>query len=525
MAAFAACILAMWTGASHAQTSEAGPAGAASPGDPLRPVGSVGAAESAFPSHGWVAVPAVEGDHTITHIPPRDVASRAGPAPAGGVRAARPVRELPEALAALGERLYAVFPPDDSPMGPIRRVFVSRAFASGLPGVWADSPSGAFDLGPSLPGGGELMGLGVSAGRNSTIYALLTTDGAPALLRMEDNAWQPVALPVDLPADPNAVALVSFGPGVMLAARAASGGSRAWSLAPGASWTATPLADWDLFWRAAWRRGYGQEIVVGVPDAGSGLDPVLGVWGIGATNSWRIASVASADGHAAPAVLASSDRLVLVGRDAENAVRASEFSLVTGRSMFDGEAQRPSGVPSIEFRMIALMLIAVMVASILVIIRPVPEEAWTVPDGFALADPSRRLLATVADALLVIWVVAPAFGTTVQEILTLQVLLQPDHSWLAVPACMIAGALTMGVWEGLLGGSPGKFIVGIRVYRAVDGEARKIGVFWGLVRSTIKWAIPPVTAVALFDAQHRHRGDAAARAVVVVPVRPGEQDA
>lgn len=509
IAAFAACILALLASVLQADT---------------RPLGSVGSAEFDAPSHGWVALPAPDADLTIAHIPPRDAASRAGPAPAGAVRAARTVKESPDALAALGDRLYAVFPPATVPAGVIRRVLVSRGIASGLPGVWADAPTGTFDLGPALPGEGELIGLGVSAGRDATIFALLLVDGSPAVLRMDEDAWQPVDLPFDPTTEPAETALVSFGPGVLLAVRSVSGASSAWTLTPNRTWSGTTLADWDRFWRADWRHGYGREVVVGLPDEGDAAAGPLGVWGIGATSAWRIATVPAADAVSHPVVLASSDRLVLVGRDAEGAVRASEFSLVTGRALFDGAAQRAAGVSANEFRLISVMLMAVMVASLLVIIRPAPETAWTVPDGFALADPGRRLLATVADALLVMWVVAPAFGTTAQEILTMRVLLASDHSWLAVPACLIGGALTMGIWEGLLGGSPGKFIVGIRVYRATGGEARKLGVFWGLVRSTIKWVIPPVAAVALFDAEHRHRGDAAARAVVVAPLRPGEPE-
>lgn len=537
IAALAACILTAWAGNAHAQPGEQTRAGS------VPPVASVGPAESVSPSHGWAALPKQDGDLTIAHIPPRDVSSRAGAASAGAVRAARPIRESPEAMAALGDRLYAVFPKAFTPAGPIRRVLVCRAFASGLPGVWADAPTGAFDLGPSLPGGGELLGLGVSAGRGGTVYALLVTDGSPAVLRMEDDAWVPVEMPDGLTPDPVEIAMVSFGPGVLFAARSENGASRAWAISSDGSWIAAPLADWDLFWRAVWRRGYGREVVVGVPDpdpnpypnsepgpdagpdSGSQGAGPLGVWGIGATSAWRITTLRPADPRAAPVVLASSDRLVLVGRTDEHTLRSSEFSLVTGREMHSGDAPRPAGVSANEFRLIAIMLMAVMVASLLVIIRPTPEIAWTVPEGFALADPGRRLLATVADALLVMWVVAPAFGATVQEVLTMQVLLMPDHSWLAVPACMVGGAVTTGIWEGLLGYSPGKFVVGVRVYRAVGGEPVKLGVFWGLVRATIKWVIPPVAAVALFDAQHRHRGDAAARAVVVARVRPDQPGA
>lgn len=485
---------------------------------PLGPsVASVGAAESDTPSHAWVVI---NGSETVqlAHLPPRD--GDRDPAEAGTVRAVRPILAVPEAMAGVEDRVYAVFAPDESPVGLIRRVMSARSVHAGIDGMWTDLPLGVFEVGPSLPGGPDLVGLGVLAGASGTtgsgggLIAVLRAGGLVSVLRMGALEWTEVALPEGLgglSAD-DALAIVSYGPGVLLAARTPDG-SRAW-LFDGDGWTPQDLADWERFWSASWRRGLGREVVVGVPEGGD----TTGVWGINERTVWRIATYAGRT-DAAAAVLASGERLALVDRDDAGAVRAIEISLTTGRTVYDGPVRTRAAVSANEFRLIAGMLVAVMVAALLVIIRPAADEAWTVPDGWALAEPGRRLMATVIDAFIVLWFVAPAFGTSVREVLTLQVLLGADQAWLAIPATMVGGAVTMGVWEGLLGYSPGKFLMGVRVFRAVAGEEGrpiKLGVFFGLVRATIKWLIPPVAALALLDREGRHRGDAAARAVVVV---------
>lgn len=500
-------------------------------GDPVKAIegaiGAVGAAESETPSHAWVIIPG-EGSIQLAHIPPRD--GDRDPAPAGTVRPVRPVLDAPEALAGVGDRVYAVFAPDESPVGLIRRVMSARSVHAGIEGMWTDLPLGIFEVGPSLPGGPDLVGLGVVAGTPDpdgpagSVIAVLRAGPIVSVVRMDPLEWTGIEPPPDLGTvgTEDALAVVSFGRGVLLAVRSADG-SRGWVFAGGGSgsegWEPVSLADWDRFWSAAWRRGMGREVIVGVPGPGGETT----VWGLGERDSWRIAGYAGREA-AAVAVLASSERLVLVDRaagegDTAGAVRAAEFSLTTGRTVYDGPVRARSPVSADEFRLIAGMLVAVMVAALLVIIRPSADAPWTVPDGWALAEPGRRLMGTVIDVFLVLWFVAPAFGTTVREVLTFQVLLGPDRAWLAIPATMVGGAIAMGVWEGLLGYSPGKFLVGCRVYRAVAGEEGcpvKLGVFFGLARSAVKWLIPPVAALALLDREGRHRGDVAARAVVVV---------
>lgn len=475
-------------------------------------VGSVGPAESGGPSHAWLTVVGEDG-LVMAHVPPRESVGR-GESGAGLVRMVRSLRETPEAMAGLGDRVYAVFGPTQTEGGGggaerIRRVLTLRSLPAGVSGLWTDAPSGVFDLAPSLPGSGRLVDLAVSSGSNGRLHAMLVGDGSISLLRLEDDAWAPVELPFEQAVDPADAALVSFGRGVLLAMRE-GGTSLGWTLGSDGVWRRVRLMDWDRFWAADWRRGMGRSVVVGTAEGGG-----TAVWTIGEDGAWRVGRV-DAGSQGVPVVLASTHRLVVTERRDGGAVHAAEMSLVTGRVLHDGPVRHRAAVSAGEFRLIVAMLLTVMVAALLVIVRPTPHTAWTVPDGFVLGEPGRRVVATILDVVLMVWVVSPAFGVGVREVLTLQVLMIEGHAWMVIPAVMLGGALAMGVWEGLLGFSPGKLVVGLRVYRAQAGAFRKLGVFWGLVRATMKWMVPPVAALGLLDREGRHRGDAAARAVVVM---------
>ncbi len=475
-------------------------------------VGSVGPAESDRPSHAWLTLPGEDG-LVMAHVPPRELMGP-GESSAGLLRMVRPLRETPEAMAGLGDRVYVVFgateTAGDGGRTAVRRVLTGRSLPAGVSGLWTDVPSGMFDPAPGLPGAGRLVDLAVSSVSAGRVYALMRGvggGGALSLLRLENDAWVSVELPFAGTVDPAEAALVSFGRGVLLAMRE-GGTSLGWTLGPDGVWHIARLADWDRFWAAQWRHGLGRAVVVGVAE-GAGT----GVWTIGEQNAWRLGR-ADVGPEGAPVVLASTRRL-LVAERRDGVVHGAEMSLVTGRMLHDGTVRNRPAVSVGEFRLIVAMLVAVMVAALLVIVRPTPQAAWTVPDGFVLGEPGRRVIATMLDIVLMVWVVAPAFGVSVREVLTLQVLMAEGHAWMVIPAVMLGGSLAMGVWEGLLGFSPGKLAVGLRVYRAQGGPIRKLGVFWGLVRSTMKWMVPPVAALGLLDRQGRHRGDAAARAVVV----------
>jgi len=156
-----------------------------------------------------------------------------------------------------------------------------------------------------------------------------------------------------------------------------------------------------------------------------------------------------------------------------------------------------------------------------VVIMPDRHDSMRIPEGFALADPGRRLLATMIDVGLLVVLMSELFDVDPSEIFTLGVLIRPGNAWLVIPATMLAGVLVMSFFEWLMGATPGKLLIGVRVVRAESGAMQRPLLWSALVRNTIKWTLPPVTALALVDPEMLHRGDRASRSVVAYPLPEG----
>ncbi len=497
------------------------------------PLGASVPAASDAASHGWAVIER-RGGPFLLHLPPREPGNGYEASPPGSVRPVRPLAEWPDAIAAIGDRVYLVYPPEPGAdqSESWRPVFSLRAVPSTIAGMWVDLPSGLMDSLPSLPARGRLVAL---AAQGSALYVLERAAGHLGMWAHDTSApgaeWVAVPLPAALAGtEPSAIAMVSQRPGLVIAARE-TGGSRAWQLGEQDSWSRFDLRGWDRFWSAHWRQGFGREILAATP-TGTGDDPsdALELWRLGSGGPASLGILAAARPGALTS-MPSPGRLVLIrpgnavpeGQPPEP-VRILERSLITGRTLHDGAGGGSVAVPVTELRAITVLLVLMMAAVLIVIIRPNPERSWSIPDGWVLADPGRRLIASLIDLVLVAAVLAPAFGVSARQILTLEVLIHPGGAWLSLPALLLTGWISMSVWESLLGLTPGKFVTACRVRRATPGADLKVTIFWSLVRNAMKWLTPPVAAIALFDAEGRHRGDSAARAVVVsrAPASPSD---
>jgi uncharacterized RDD family membrane protein YckC len=228
---------------------------------------------------------------------------------------------------------------------------------------------------------------------------------------------------------------------------------------------------------------------------------------------------------------ASRRLIATIGRRAadDQAMRYAfvEVSLSTGAILYDGPLERVAPVSPEEFKILAAALVAMMVVSLMVVLRPVPREAeLAIPDGCALASPARRLLATALDVMLCALVVARVSGVPFGEIVGLSVLLRPDQSWLTLPSVLVVGLVYATVLETLLGATLGKLAMGCRVVRTpgAGGPPRRIGFIRALVRNGVKWILPPAASLALIEPTGRHRGDLVAGVVVVVPLDEDSDD-
>ena len=248
----------------------------------LGQAGSRGAAREPGPSHGWAVLDSERGP-VLVHVPPRDAGGGHGAAEPGTARRVRPLNEKPDAMVAVGNRLYLFFPHGATEGGAVRRVLSLRAVPSGIDGLWSDVPRGLLDPVPPLPTADRIVGAAAAGGR---VWVLTRGPGAVGLWRLDSDGWAGVGLPGDS-GEPLGLALIGYGDGVLVAFRHATG-TVAWQTAgEGGAWDSVELADWSLFWEARWRAGFGDGVVGLVPEGDSGGV----VWSLTAGGAWRLARV------------------------------------------------------------------------------------------------------------------------------------------------------------------------------------------------------------------------------------------
>ena len=492
-------------------------------------------------AHGWVVIGRPDDDGVLlVHLPPRRGSAHGETA--GVARRARVLESRPIGMAAHGRELVMVFE------GEPRRVLSIHAVPSALDGIWQDSPAGRMTPLPPLPADGELAGLAMPAGRAAALIRL--PDGW-RLLELIDGGWTERPAPSGLAVDAG-VAVFAEEASLSIV-RSGTEPAVFTRPDPDSGWTERRLAIPAASRPIGLIRG---EVVAAVPSGAvsDGADsdglvsdlqgsPGLELVLAGAGGVSRLAEIglpdSAVDGGPGLAVIPDeSGRLAMVwmDRDDEGVVTSMvrELSLSTGRVLYDGPVSRVLPVSPEEFRLLAAGLIVVMVVSLFVVLRPGGEgRPIVLPPGTALAFPGQRFSASVLDVAVCALIVSALFGVPFIDIVTGAVLVSPGDAWVTIPAVFAVGAVYGTVMDRLAAGTIGKLILGCRVLRATvgpPGRGRRLG--WGaaFVRNIVKWALPPVAALAMLDNTGRHRGDVAAGAVVVTrladdePGPDGDQD-
>ena len=501
----------------------------------------VGAGVDDTQTHSWAVYENANDEILLVHLPPRDVDANAQipiePAKPGELHAVRPLNRFPDAIAAIENRVYLVFPPSLTPRGQIRRVFSGQAIASPVGAIWGFMPAGRLDSEPAITIPGQVDAL---VATSDTLWVLLNDDGQDdeqgegqyTLLTMKKNAWEPVDLPATgaLPDDAAERWTISA-LGSMLIAIDQSDPDAMQLFGFDAKTKAWSLMDWPR---------------IGVPDGRfqilAGTRSLIVVdWDQheqARIRTWSHAGIFTiADGVDLPvdielAVLSSVNRLIgLVASDRSDehppsqdpvGIQVYELDLLDGSLVYAGDPVVSTPVSEAEMRFLMGMMILIMAGVLVVVILPDKTDAMGIPDGFELADPGRRLMATMVDVFLISLMVGLIFDVRVIEIITLGVIARSDDTWLAIPSVMISGIVVMSLMEWLVGASPGKFFMGIRVVRAQGGPMQRIPLWAAIVRNIIKWVLPPVAALALVDPEMLHRGDRATRTIVAAPIESAQ---
>jgi uncharacterized RDD family membrane protein YckC len=231
-------------------------------------------------------------------------------------------------------------------------------------------------------------------------------------------------------------------------------------------------------------------------------------------------------------VLADGPRVIAMwwerlGRDGRPAplpaLHTLELSLATGATLHSGPQPASKFISAEEFRTLALLLFVVVLGVLVIVLRgDLDEDAVPLPPGYALAQTSRRFVATGIDFAVAAAVVAELWGVAFWDLLSLRLLFVDTADWMAIPAAFVTGGLIGTVGEWASGRTVGKLLTGIRVVRAIPTAegSRRIGLRRALIRNATKWLLPPVTVLAAVDGNGRHRGDQIAGVAVVVERRP-----
>lgn len=583
--------------------------------------------------HGWVIVPEPHGSGwLLIHLPPRQRVGADGRlhgSPPGTARVAIRLDEQPEALAAVGDDVYLVYPPIASPTGELRRrVYSMTAVAAGLADLWAYVPDRRLQVEPSLSGDGELKGLVATpvgpaalidrgphdqgsgfepseSGVSSEVGRTLPRPPPDLSLSvLAGGQWRAIALPAGLldPASPvdagsegsaaervrRRFMLASCESGlVLLATRPARRATR-WTapLTPqlvrwpeterrrqeaaqiaadaspvGESAATTPPPPLDpvqLDWTAAAIAmplapdrsavlptgplsaiGAGVVFVHAEPDGGLGVywagglaervaglaGAEIGIPGAEASREAVAGVVGWVEAHRVVIVLAPEAASVARSRsllDSALTLRVIELSTDTGAVMFDGASTTGSPIDKEELQALLLVVLGVTTILLLWTVRGSKRErVIQLPEGSALGEPTRRLLAGAVDFLATCCVSGWILGVPLIQTLSLQVVLGPD----APPGGLIT-VLGVGIGlgtlaEGVFGRSLGKLAMGLRVVAVLGprgGTWRGPGIGRALARNVFKWAAAPVAIFGMSRPDGRHWGDVVTGSAVVVRV-------
>ncbi|MBX3322846.1 MAG: RDD family protein [Phycisphaeraceae bacterium] len=436
-------------------------------------------------SHAW----AIIGDdrqvgsarsYVLLHAPPRH---GVGAASAGSVQVARVFDEMPRAIGAYRNKVYLAF--ELQGRDGVARVRVRALDAVWRGRVWVYEPRDRLEAHPLLSARGTVVALSIAPER--IVVVMLQSDDSLSAHALELGAWKQIELPAayvranDTNGQHGEVAFHIGGLDVL--AMRDGDETRLSVLDP--TGVNVPVAS----------ASFGSEAVL-VPIWCDG-PRMLGV-------RWADAEDARAKG-----------RLLRF--------ESIEVSMSSGAVLHAGEVPREGALPTGEVRVLGIMLVALLISVLVIVLRRSRDDgSISLPAHTALAEPLRRILASALDFGLAAQVAGVVFGLSFWEIISLLVMVPVDGAWAAVPATFGVGLVIGTLSESFSGRSIGKWLVGCRVVR-VHGTIEhpyRVGFGRSLVRNAIKWTLPPVAALALFDPNGRHRGDQIAGVAVVVQLEP-----
>ena len=466
------------------------------------------------------AVKQVTREIILLHLPPVEH-DDVDPAPS--FKSAATLTEMPLGLAAVENRVFAVFEPEslidpadpDDLSGRQRRVLV---WAAGLnpAGAWDYFPSVGSQSVASLPGQDELLGFtGGPHGPLALVRSAGTTPGVGSPLRLlglDDAHWREIALPIDIMAAaargefPTSASLLTGHQRVFLIVKQTAESAPVYFDATpiepsaeresGLEWTfrgtgAVPEPA-SLLWTAPDDRLTGLVRRMD-PTSSRALALMVGGMSDGAATEVALPVVGEVEGSkqaiSVPFAYAAVARnglgaitLVRVSQSASTAVAKTEsesssrFHVTTftpgGEIRYDGPPRVRGLVGGVEFRLFALAAGGLMIAVLAFVLRSEAGRQVVLPTGVALALPTTRLAATLIDSVIPVLLASTAFNIPVTELLSFAAVARIDRVWPAVLLVLVLGAVSGTIAEWMSGQTIGKRlcdcgVLGMRPVRPV----------------------------------------------------------
>lgn len=526
------------------------------------------------PSHGWMIVQSND-KWALVHVPPRvdndPTATGVLSASGGSVALVGSFDSTPSAIVAIDDRLYMIFETVDRGGAVLRRDVRSVvAERSGLGALWHFEPEDDYFTHALLPPGGTLLGAACAQGTLAVVLDSSTEPNpqGPRVGVLSRESWvfsdlpEPVAQSIR--ASPGSAHVVSSRQGLLIAIlrqnktlerwvgnveipQPAAGGffpddddapivtPRRTAPPKSPTWTWTRLAPIDA-------RPLDQSSGTLLECAGVqvwlqvGPDGTMSVHELGDDSVSLLASLKNAAVPVSLCTIEGDGRIVMAWSLLEpppsqpQAFQTSvpkrnyevrEISVLTGRVLYSGPAKSLGPVSETDFRLLALALLATMAIALLLVLRPDPSDGViSIPDNYFLAESGRRLFAALADAVLAWWIACAIWRLDVGQSLSPSNMLG-GTTWIVAGTAIVVGLVLGSIGEWRIGRTPGKLLTGCEVISVLPNPSRpgalpRPSLWRALERNAIKWLLPPVAMLGLFDEQGRHRADMMARTVVVV---------
>ncbi len=507
-------------------------------------------------SHAWLVRerPKMRTDEPslwqVYHVPPRRAVSAADGvahgSPDGSLRVSAQLAQRPEGIAAWENQATFIFEPvavdTKHPEAGMVRQVLSMSTVPRVLDIWADEPEGRLLSEPELPGGGRLAGfvgtpmgpVALTEGERRAGGGVEAGQAEWKLRVLRDRVWTDVELPkgaaamstLKLSAEAGGLSVIGVGARVIEWWRGrVEGGGFVWSSSSRSVSGELNASDAAMSVFLV-ERG---SLYVIAPSAAEPTWSTVRVFEMDAAGPRLVTAISGARGMLGLLPMEGLSRLGLVwdlgatGAMKQEPLSVAEVSLWTGRTLYSGPAVMAGPLTRSDAVMLGAMLFLIAASVIVFVLRSDKNPDFVLPRGLALAEPSRRVIATLIDGGIALVIASRLIDMPITEIFSVEAAASAQPVKLMLLAMGFAFAHTT-IAEVLFSRSIGKALAGCMVVSLPkvpdatkpDEGIERVAFGAAILRNGIKWGMPPVVALTFLEPSRRHRAEILTRTAVVV---------